>query len=89
MKEIILTNAEDYSSNPPKHEWEEGIIWFTDLIEKYPPNPPKVDIDPKKDIAMVLFTGGTTGFPKAAMYSHYDLAMMRRIAEEGRDIRMR
>ena len=80
MKEIILTNAEDYSSNPPKHEWEEGIIWFTDLIEKYPSNPPKVDIDPKKDIAMVLFTGGTTGFPKAAMYSHYDLAMMTRMA---------
>jgi acyl-CoA synthetase (AMP-forming)/AMP-acid ligase II len=32
-----------------------------------------VDIDVKKDTAMVLFTGGTTGTPKACMYPHHSL----------------
>jgi len=73
VSNIIVTKAEDYSSNPPPHEAEEGIIWFTDLIQKYPPNPPKVEIDIKKDVAMVLFTGGTTGTPKACMYPHSSL----------------
>jgi len=73
IKDIILTKAEDYSLNPPVHEAEEGVTWFTDLINKYPPNPPDVDIDVKKDTAMVIFTGGTTGTPKACMYPHFSL----------------
>lgn len=30
----------------------------------------EVDIDPKKDIALFQYTGGTTGLPKAAMLTH-------------------
>ena len=59
VENIILTKIEDYSSNPPKHEKEEKIIWFTDLLEKYPPSPPKVDINVKKDVAVLFFTVGT------------------------------
>jgi acyl-CoA synthetase (AMP-forming)/AMP-acid ligase II len=71
--DIIVTKAEDYSSSPPAHEAEEGIVWFTDLISGYPPQPPEVEIDIKKDVAMVLFTGGTTGTAKACMYPHFSL----------------
>ncbi|MHA2055289.1 MAG: AMP-binding protein [Candidatus Hodarchaeales archaeon] len=44
-----------------------------DLISKYEPNPPKVTINPKEDIALVPFTGGTTGVPKGTMLSHYNI----------------
>ena len=71
LETIILTKYEDFSSKVPEHEKGEGIIWFTDLIKKYPPNPPEVKIDPKKDLAFLIFTGGVTGRPKGVMMSHY------------------
>ncbi len=44
-----------------------------DLISKSKPNPPEVSINPKKDIALLPFTGGTTGVPKGTMLSHYNV----------------
>ena len=46
---------------------------MVDLISKYEPNPPEVTINPKEDIALVPFTGGTTGVPKGTMLSHYNI----------------
>jgi len=43
---------------------------FKDLIEKHPPQPPKVDINPKEHLAYILYTGGTTGFPKGCPCTH-------------------
>ncbi|NIO38567.1 AMP-binding protein [Candidatus Bathyarchaeota archaeon] len=51
-----------------------GILMFQDLIEKYPPDPPKVDIDPHEDLAALPYTGGTTGVPKGAMLTHHNIA---------------
>ena len=51
----------------------EGFYQFQDLIKKYPPEPPKIKIDPKEQIAVLPYTGGTTGLPKGAMLTHYNL----------------
>ena len=48
----------------------EEVHFFKDLIEKYPPNPPKVDINPRADLSRLLYTGGTTGFPKGVPTNH-------------------
>jgi long-chain acyl-CoA synthetase len=50
-----------------------GHIQFQDLIKKYPPQPPRVKIDPKTDLSALPYTGGTTGLPKAAMLTHYNM----------------
>ena len=50
-----------------------GMHIFKDMIKKYPPTPPEVTIDPKKDIAALPYTGGTTGLPKAAILTHYNM----------------
>lgn len=46
---------------------------FDDILQQHEPNPPKVEIDPKKDLAVLQYTGGTTGFPKGVMLTHFNL----------------
>jgi long-chain acyl-CoA synthetase len=43
------------------------------LLAKYPGQPRPVEINPKKDVALLQYTGGTTGIPKGAMLTHYNL----------------
>jgi long-chain acyl-CoA synthetase len=65
LKAIILTGSEDT-------DYE---ISLNKLLEKYPPTPPKIDLNPKEDIAAIEYTGGTTGLPKGAMLTHYNLVV--------------
>jgi len=44
-----------------------------DLIEKYEAKPPEVEINPTEDLALLPFTGGTTGVPKGTMLTHYNI----------------
>lgn len=86
IKKIIITNIADFL--PPlkrmlgkflkkipqaKVEAAPDIYLLMNLIKKYRPNPPKVDINVKDDIAVLLYTGGTTGTPKGAMLTHYNM----------------
>ncbi|OGO02416.1 MAG: AMP-dependent synthetase [Chloroflexi bacterium RBG_13_54_8] len=50
-----------------------GFHQFQKLIKKYPPAPPKIGINPREDIAVLPYTGGTTAFPKGAILTHYNL----------------
>ena len=52
---------------------QEGFYQFQELINKYPPNPPRVTINPKEDLATLPYTGGTTGPPKGVTITHYNL----------------
>lgn len=48
---------------------EHNIFFFSRLLEKYGPTPPRVTINPD-DTALFQYTGGTTGIPKAAILTH-------------------
>nr|WP_199504265.1 long-chain fatty acid--CoA ligase [Qipengyuania sp. YIM B01966] len=48
------------------------VIAFDAFLRAGPPAP--VDIDPEADIALLQYTGGTTGTPKGAMLTHANLA---------------
>ena len=50
-----------------------GLHYFQTLIKEYPPEPPRVAISPEDDLAVLPYTGGTTGLPKAAMITHRNL----------------
>jgi len=51
-------------------ERDENVYFFNSLIRKYPPRPPKVDINPGEHLCYILYTGGTTGFPKGCPSTH-------------------
>ena len=44
-----------------------------ELIQNHPPRPPEVEINPREDLCVLLYTGGTTGAPKGVMITHYNL----------------
>jgi long-chain acyl-CoA synthetase len=48
-----------------------GCLFLQDLL-KYEPKPPKVEISPRKDVAILCYSGGTTGIPKGCMLTHYN-----------------
>jgi len=52
----------------PTGELPADAVKLTDLL-KTEPNPPKVAIDPE-EVAVLQYTGGTTGLPKGAMLTH-------------------
>ncbi|GAF85618.1 unnamed protein product, partial [marine sediment metagenome] len=50
-----------------------GYYQFQKLIKKFQPNPPKIDINAKEDVAVLPYTGGTTGLPKGTLLTHHNL----------------
>lgn len=70
---VLRVVYQKMSAPSPEIFEREGIYKFQDLIKKYPPQPPQIEINPKQDVATLPYTGGTTGTPKGAMITHYNL----------------
>ena len=90
VKSYIITSIPDYlrfplnllarlklkRADPPlvaKVEPGDGIHFMSELIKTTAPDPPKVNIA-MDDIAVIQYTGGTTGVSKGAMLTHRNLS---------------
>ena len=56
-----------------------GVLRWDDVLADGPPAP--VAIDPMSDLALLQYTGGTTGTPKGAMLTHQNLTANARQVE--------
>jgi long-chain acyl-CoA synthetase len=79
----VLRAVYQKMASPPREIFErEGFYQFQDLIKKYPPKPPKIKFNIREDLVTLPYTGGTTGTPKGAMITHYNLAAARYLGEK-------
>ncbi len=88
VRNVIVTNIKDYFPTPLRllftlakekkegHrvaiEGRPGVRRFLDLLHESPPTPPVVPVA-AGDLALLQYTGGTTGVAKGAMLTHYNL----------------
>ncbi|HJX12406.1 MAG TPA: AMP-binding protein [Dehalococcoidales bacterium] len=84
LKNVILTSPKDYLPEkpglplPPEMEQPENTfpeaLGFLDFLKTSPVEAASRVGDLKEDIALLQYTGGTTGLPKGAVITHYTLA---------------
>jgi len=82
LKNVIVTGVKDYLPPmlkllyPLKQKerivFEKDVLFLKDLLRKYPPTPPEVSIS-HEDLALLQYTGGTTGRPKGTMLTHRNI----------------
>ncbi|TYS68994.1 long-chain-fatty-acid--CoA ligase [Sutcliffiella horikoshii] len=89
LKHVIVTGIKDYLPFPKNmlypfvQKKQYGIVvkvehsgqnhLFTEIIKQSEAQTIDVPIDPKEDLALLQYTGGTTGFPKGVMLTHMNL----------------
>jgi long-chain acyl-CoA synthetase len=52
---------------------EEPVLRWRDLLPRVDDKPPEAEVDPATDLALLQYTGGTTGVAKGVMLSHANL----------------
>jgi long-chain acyl-CoA synthetase len=74
LRNVIITSVMDYIPNAPREPPEiSGTMQFLNLVNNTEPNPPEFEIDPEETVAVLQYTGGTSGLPKGAMLTHSNL----------------
>jgi len=73
IENVIITSLGEYSAAAAPAPSVEGTLRMADMLAGIDePDLPRVELDPE-DVAVLQYTGGTTGVPKAAMLTHYSI----------------
>jgi len=68
-----LVRKRDYPNLKLDIQYNDKTHRFMDLIKRGEAKEIPLDIDPKKDIALLQYTGGTTGLAKGVILTHFNL----------------
>jgi long-chain acyl-CoA synthetase len=74
IERMIITSAAEYSLSALPCPSIAGTERFADVLASVDAvKLPRVHIDAENDVAVLQYTGGTTGTPKGAMLTHYNI----------------
>jgi long-chain acyl-CoA synthetase len=74
IEAILVTSVAEYSAAAAQCPAVDGTTRLADFLAGVrEPDVPRVSIDPESDVAVLQYTGGTTGIPKGAMLTHYNI----------------
>ncbi|RIW37750.1 long-chain-fatty-acid--CoA ligase [Bacillus salacetis] len=89
LEHVIVTAVKDYLPFPKnliypfiqkkqygivvKVEPSDNLHLFTDIMKTAESKPIEIEFDFEEDLALLQYTGGTTGFPKGVMLTHKNL----------------
>ncbi len=74
LQTVIITSLAEFSPEATAPAPIAGTMRLCDLIAEVSTiDLPRVAIDPDEDVAVLQYTGGTTGVPKAAMLTHRNI----------------
>jgi len=74
IERMIITSTAEYSLAAAACPAIEGTERLSEILASVSePELPSVTIDAENDVAVLQYTGGTTGTPKGAMLTHYNI----------------
>ncbi len=74
LENVLITSLAEYSVAAKPPQAIEKTRLMSELINEVELSDlPSVEIDAENDVAVLQYTGGTTGVPKGAMLTHYNI----------------
>lgn len=67
---------------PKAENYQPGHLFFDDVVAAAKPEAPSVEVNPTEDLALIIYTGGTTGVPKGAALTHSNFVYNLKALEE-------
>ena len=67
---------------PKAENYQPGHLFFDDVVAAAKPTAPSIEINPTEDLAVIIYTGGTTGVPKGAALTHSNFVYNLKALEE-------